>query len=81
MVVDATISKPDLGKCAEHYGKRNADTFQGNAPGTLSYRTFIGSLDLDTRQLVGAHHFDVVNPHAEAIAFKFSTLPGVKKCQ
>lgn len=81
MVVEATISKPDLAKCAEHYGKRNADTFQGNAPGTLSYRTFIGALDLETRQLVGGHHFDAVKPDAEAPAFKFSTLPGVKKCQ
>lgn len=81
MTIDATISKADLAKCAEQYGKRNTDAFQGNAPGTLAYRTFIGTLDLDTRALVGAHHFDVVKPDADAAAFKFSTLPGVKKCQ
>ena len=81
MVVEATITKSDLAKCAEHYGKLNADVFQGNAPGTVMYRTFIGTMDLETRALVGAHHFDVVKADADATAFKFSTLPGVKKCQ
>ena len=78
MVVDASITKAELARCAENYGKRNADTFHGAAPGTLVYRTFIGSIDLDTRALVGAHHFDVV-PVAEAEAFKFCSLPGMKK--
>lgn len=81
MVVEATITKADLAKCAEHYGKLNSDTFQGNMSGTVIYKTFIGTMDLDTRTLVGAHHFDVVKADAEAPAFKFSTLPGVKKCQ
>lgn len=83
MVVEATITKADLAKCAEHYGQLNADVFQGNAPGTVIYKTFIGTMDLDTRALVGAHHFDTVkfDPDTARLSFKFSTLPGVKKCQ
>lgn len=81
MVVEATITKADLAKCAEHYGKLNADVFQGNAPGTVIYKTFIGTMDLDTRALVGAHYFAVVKADSEAPAFKFSTIQGVKKCQ
>lgn len=72
MVVESTISKADLARLASNYGKRNADQFNGAAPGTLVYRTFIGTMDLETRALVGAHHFDVVKPDADAPAFKFS---------
>jgi hypothetical protein len=72
MTIDATITKADLAKYATYYGQRNADAFNGALPGTLVYRTFIGAMDLDTRALVGAHHFDVVKPDADAPAFKFS---------
>ena len=72
MIIDATISKADLARLATHYGQRNADAFNGALPGTLVYRTFIGAMDPETRQLVGAHHFDVVKPDAAAPTFKFS---------
>jgi len=79
MVVEATITKSELAKCAAMYGKRNADEYHGAKPGTLTYRTFIGAMDLESRALVGAHHFDVVSPAADAETIKFSSLPGATK--
>lgn len=72
MIIEATITKADLARLAALYGKRNADAFNGAEPGTLVYRTFIGAMDIETRALVGAHHFDVVKPDPAAPTFKFS---------
>lgn len=78
MVVDAVITKQQLGECAAQYGKANAKPFKDALSGTLIYSTFIGTFDEASRTFIGGHHF---TPGKSEAATDFNKLPGVKKCQ
>lgn len=72
--IPASIAKKELPKFAEHYVKVNAKRFGEHAPGTLRYQTFIGTMELPSRLLVGAHHFTECSPNIADESVDFNKL-------
>lgn len=70
----ASITKRELDKFAEAYGKVNAKKFGDYAPGTVRYVTFIGTMEFPSRNLVGAHHFAETKPNPADESVDFNKL-------